>query len=92
MENELNKLRKKIDHTDEQILALIAKRLDLCYEVGQVKRKQGKNNFLDEDRWQEVLNSKKTLGKTMQLDEKFVEDIYNIIHQYALKIERENKR
>ncbi len=92
MNEELNKLRKRIDKIDQQIILLLSQRLDTCFEVGKVKRKLQVENFLDKKRWQEVINSKKELGKIYNVDEKFIEKIYELIHQYTLKIEKENKR
>ena len=77
MKTQLDDFRKQIDKIDNQIVDLLAKRMKVVKKVGQLKKK---NNIpvLDKSRWQKVIKSKKG----------FVQKIYNIIHEEALKIEK----
>jgi len=77
MKNNLNKLRKQIDKTDESIINLLAKRMSMVEKIGRLKKK---NNIpvLDELRWKKVIKSKKG----------FVKKIWEIIHNEALKVEK----
>lgn len=58
MNNKLKDFRKQIDEIDEQIVNLLAKRMQVVEKVGQYKKE---NNLppLDNSRWQKVIESKK---------------------------------
>ncbi len=73
----LEDLRKQIDSLDEQIVALLVKRMEIVKEIGKYKKE---NNLppLDDIRWQEIIKSKKG----------FIKKIWEIIHKEALKIEK----
>lgn len=87
MKNNLDELRKEIDALDDQIISLLAQRIAVVKKVGATKKI---NNIapLDEKRWQEVLNKLRTKAKTLNLSEDLVEKIYNSIHEFALKLEK----
>ncbi|PIP63223.1 3-deoxy-7-phosphoheptulonate synthase, partial [Candidatus Roizmanbacteria bacterium CG22_combo_CG10-13_8_21_14_all_34_12] len=70
--------RKQIDEIDEQIVNLLAKRMQVVEKVGQYKKE---NNLppLDNSRWQKVIESKKG----------FMKKIWKIIHDEALKVEKQ---
>ena len=77
MKKQLDDFRKQIDEIDEQIVNLLAKRMQVVEKVGKYKKE---NNLppLDKRRWQEVIKSKKG----------FMKEIWEIIHEEALKIEK----
>lgn len=87
-ENELARLRERIDATDRSILELLAKRLELVEEVGKYKKIRGIPP-LQPQRWREVLENRKSLGKSLGLEEPLVESIWESIHETALKREAE---
>lgn len=86
MVNKLDTLRQDIDALDARILELLSQRLALVREVGIYKKQQGIAP-LDKNRWQKVLNSKLLLARKLGLDPDLVRDIYELIHQTALKLE-----
>ncbi len=88
MKKDLQELRKVIDTLDAQIIELLAKRMQAVKLVGEYKAAQNIQP-LDKNRWQEVLDSKREQAKALGLSEKLVEDIYERIHQEALRIEKE---
>jgi len=91
MDTKLLELRKKIDGIDAQILTLLSDRMGVVLLVGELKREEGRD-FLDQGRWQEVLESKRLQAKNLRLDEEFVMQVYELIHQYALRLEKEGRR
>lgn len=88
MDEELKKLREEIDSADEAIITALSKRMETVKKVGALK---AAHNIppLDQARWQKVLESKKSLAKTLNLSEELVHDLYERIHKEALKIENE---
>jgi chorismate mutase len=87
MKNQISILRKQIDEIDEQIVNLLAERMKVVKKVGVFKKKQNIPP-LDANRWQQVLNSKMEKAKSLGLDQEVIKGIYEIIHEFALKIEK----
>ena len=85
--NSLKHFREEIDTVDEQIIALLAKRMEVVKKVG-VYKKEHEIPPLDPKRWQDVLTTKRQKAKALNLSTDLVEDIYNRIHKEALLIER----
>lgn len=86
MKNELDTLRQQIDSVDEQIINLLSDRMTVVNLVGEYKKK---NNIppLDPKRWQEVLDTRLKLAREKGLDIEMIRNIYENIHDQALKIE-----
>jgi len=84
--NDLNLLRKEIDALDAKILELLAQRMKLVLKVGVYKKRQSIAP-LDQSRWQKILKSKFSLARKLGLDKDLVKDIYERIHEAALKLE-----
>lgn len=74
----LEELRKKIDNIDTEIINLLSKRKDAVKEVAAIKKELGKAVF-DKEREQQLLEKIKVKARGKNLDEKFVQSIYNII-------------
>lgn len=71
---ELNTLRDKIDEVDKSILALLAKRLSLVVEVGEVKNQHGLPVYVPE-REASMLVARRKDAEQLGLSPDFVEDI-----------------
>jgi chorismate mutase len=87
MKKTLQDLRKEIDEIDNELLRVIAKRIDIIREIGLLK-KEIKIQPLDEKRWQEVVTRIRELAVKHNLPLELVEKIYEELHQEALKIEK----
>jgi len=85
--NDLESLRKQIDEIDSLIVDLLAKRMKVVEKVGILKKQ---NNIppLDPTRWQQVLTSKIEKAKSLGLNTEMVKKIYEVIHEFALIIEK----
>jgi chorismate mutase len=84
--NILDEFRQEIDAVDEQLISLLAKRMEIVKKVGAYKAERNIPP-LDQKRWREVLLSKMKQAKALNLSEALVKDIYERIHKEALKIE-----
>ena len=82
----LDELRQEIDLLDEKLLKIIAKRMDIVREIGNLKKEKNLE-ALDKNRWQSVLKKIKEAAKNNNLSEEFVEKLYHEIHQAALKLQ-----
>lgn len=83
-------LRTKIDSTDRQLVVILSKRLNLVAEIGKLK-KQTNLAPLDPARWQHILTTRSGWGSELGLNQNFIQDIFNRIHEYSLQIEKETK-
>lgn len=80
---ELEKLRNDIDKVDLELLNILQKRFDVINEISIYK----KNNWLiahQPKRWQEVLIARKSIAEEKWLNTEMIEDIWNILHKYAI--------
>ncbi|HEX9804205.1 MAG TPA: chorismate mutase [Candidatus Dojkabacteria bacterium] len=85
---DLNNLRKEIDQIDEELIEVLSSRFMKVSKIADVKTSQGDEAF-DESRWQEVLEKVKEYAKSKGLSEEFIEKLYNVIHDEALRIEED---
>ncbi len=87
----LDKYRKQIDDIDRQLIALLHERMVVVENVG-VFKKINKIEPLDEARWQEVLSTRLEWAKKLQISEKLIKKIWEIIHTEALRIEKRKSK
>jgi chorismate mutase len=79
-------LRSMIDEVDEQILGLLARRMKVSMEIGQLKKR---NNIaiLQPERWQKVLQERLESAKAKGLDEPFTAQLYQCIHEESIRFQ-----
>lgn len=80
----LGQLRAQIDVVDENIISLLAQRMEISRRIGDGKKK---NNvaILQTSRWGEVLSEMIRKGKEKGLDEDFIRAVFNAIHDASIK-------
>lgn len=91
----LEAYRQEIDSLDASLLRSLARRMELCREIGGVKKKSN-STILQADRWREVLEKAYAYADANGLDRAFVLDIFNRIHSESISqqnciIQDENK-
>lgn len=79
--------REEIDVIDFKIMELLAERMKIVREIGQLKKK---NNIpiLDEKRYGEIMQSRAKLSEELGLDEESVKNIFQTIHKAAIKLQK----
>ncbi|HWY80041.1 MAG TPA: chorismate mutase [Candidatus Sulfotelmatobacter sp.] len=87
MNKTLENLRKEIDILDEELLNILAKRMDIVYKVGKLKKEQGIPP-LDKTRWQQIVDRIIETAKKKNIPETSVKIIYEEIHKAALSLEK----
>lgn len=88
--NELDNWRKQIDKVDYELILQVAKRMKLVKEVG-IYKKTNSLPPLDQERWNQVLQNRMMLGEEQGISPELIHEIFEIIHQHALKLEEEIK-
>ena len=83
----IENLRQEIDIIDQQIVDLFAQRFKKVQKIGTIKKE---NNLLikDNKRWNQVLDNVMQLANINKIKPDFIKEIYELIHQYALEIEK----
>ena len=75
----LNELRAKIDKVDDDLIALLGKRMALVDEIGESK-KENNVTILQVGRYENILNDRIAKGEDENLQGEFVKDIFEFIH------------
>ncbi len=75
--------RKEIDVIDDELLNLIAKRMNISEKIGDFK-KEHKVTVLQMDRWKQVLEDHINKGANLGLKEDSVKEIFEIIHKDSI--------
>lgn len=88
-ESKMNFIRTQIDENDETLLSILSERMYLSKEVGKLKNSY-KIGIFQPDRWEEILQSSKNKGISLGLSEKFIEEIFKIIHKESINIQNDS--
>ena len=83
----LDDLRKNIDNIDEQLVELIAKRIEIVKKIGEFK-KQNNLPVLDKNRFEKVLEKVEKKAIQQGLSQDFVKELYEVIHKYSCEVEK----
>lgn len=87
MDEIIKKERALIDRIDREVIKLLGSRMGSVRKIGREKKK-AKLPPRDDKRWRSMAAKRKQLALRAKLDPKMVGQIYEIIHRYALKIEK----
>jgi chorismate mutase len=80
-------LRSQIDMLDDNIIELLAKRMEISAELGRYKAENNIPIFQPE-RWQKVLEGVSKQASELGLDPSGVREIFKIIHQMSIDKQR----
>lgn len=78
--------RQEIDHIDEQILRLLAKRMELSKEIGAFKQERNLC-IVQPHRFRSLLQERLKQGQALGLDERFVHQLYSQIHEESVHLQ-----
>ena len=83
---QLEKLRLTLLNLDKSLCLVLAERFKIVKRIGFYKNDLGIAP-LDMERWQQVLNHKIVIAKSVGVSVSLIKDIFNAIHEVALNIE-----
>lgn len=86
--NTLEEHRQAIDRIDSHIIDLIAARKQAVEDIVRYKAEHSMD-ALQPARFQAVLDACRGAAEQKGLDPDVIEDIWNILHEYFLRIERQ---
>jgi chorismate mutase len=84
----IDTLRARIDVLDENLLKLLAERMNISNSIGQYK-KDHNVAILQATRWEQVLSDMIAKGKALNLSEESVSAIFNAIHDESVRVQNE---
>jgi chorismate mutase len=87
-EEDLDKLRERIDALDGELLEALARRMKVVAEIGRYKKARGME-LRDEERLRALLAKQLDRAGSLNLPKELVTELYELIHKYALRIENE---
>lgn len=82
-QNKLSNLRARIDVADNTLIELMAKRMKISDEIGQVKKSQNVS-VLQTKRWNEILGKMVLEGEQHGLSEEFILRLFKAVHQESI--------
>ncbi len=84
----LVEFRKKIDALDEQLLLLLAQRLEICQKLADYKH-ENNLSIQDRDREQEVIKDRIKMFKELGFeDQKFVQGLFELIIKKSREVQQ----
>lgn len=83
---ELNNLRGQIDRLDNELLHTLKMRADVVEKIANAKSEQ-KITALQRNRFDQLMKERMDTGKSLGLDEGFVKEIFDSIHDQSLKVQ-----
>ena len=85
---QLEQLREKIDHIDEELIEILAMRKQLIEKIGDYKKENNVTIFQLE-RWNEIQQTRTTWGDAKGLSAEYILSVYNAIHEESIRIQTE---
>ncbi|HTF21603.1 MAG TPA: chorismate mutase, partial [Chryseolinea sp.] len=82
----LSILREQIDQLDDEIMSKMAQRMKISEKIGQYK-KENSVTILQVNRWEEIIQTRITLGRAMGLNPDFTTELLKLIHQESIQIQ-----
>lgn len=76
-------LRSQIDEIDGQLIELLAKRMKVCREVGEFKRKRGVPVYQTK-RYGEMMDKREVSGQLSGLSKGFISRLFGLIHEESV--------
>jgi chorismate mutase len=82
----IGELRREIDEIDDQVLKMLARRMEIAARIGKHKRSQGMD-VLQLDRWTRVVEDRLEKGTSRGLSRNFLLKLLQAIHEESLRIQ-----
>jgi chorismate mutase len=86
----LEKYREQIDLIDFQLLELLAKRMNIAEAIGKYKTENNITVF-QLRRWLNIITTRVEFGKKINLNEKFVKKLLQLVHREAIHLQNKNQ-
>ena len=85
----LDDLRRRRDAIDNDLLEILARRMDVAREIGQYKREHGMS-VVQPERYKDLIRNRVGMSAQLGLDEEFVKRIIAEIHEESVRLQISN--
>lgn len=82
------RIRHILDEVDDELIQLLAHRMQLVRELGQLKKEENLS-VLQFDRWNQVVERMTASAQKQGLDLDFVRQILNCLHSEAIRVQKD---
>lgn len=79
----LSALRSEIDDIDDELLQLLARRMNVSGQIGEYKKEKGLT-VVQMDRWKHILKEHLETGAELGLSSELIEKVFEAIHQASI--------
>ena len=80
----LSALRSEIDDIDDELLQLLARRMNVSSQIGAYKKEMGLT-VVQMDRWKRILAEHLETGSKLGLSKELIEKVFEAIHQASIR-------
>ena len=87
-ENKLEELRSEIDKLDEELIDILARRMDIAEEIGKYK-KENNITILQLKRWSQVIRDRLLAGEKLGLSREFLLNLLEDVHEESIQRQTE---
>ena len=84
VERDLAGLRGEIDDIDDELLQLLARRMEVSAQIGEYKKRHNVT-VVQMDRWRKILSDHVSTGRELGLDEELVNAVFEAIHHASIQ-------
>ena len=77
-------LRSEIDDIDDELLQLLARRMNVASQIGEYKKQKGLT-VVQMERWKKILADHLKTGEDLGLSEELITKVFEAIHQASIK-------
>ena len=85
----LDDLRRHIDENDHELLALLAHRMGLSRQIGELKKLRNEE-IVQPDRLKDLFSDRRIKGKILGIDQRFLERFLHLLHEESVRIQSES--
>ena len=83
----LETLRRLVDETDRELIAVLARRFDLVRQMGVVKKEENLS-VLQFNRWQTMLEQRAAWAQEAGVSADFIKELFRCIHTESVEIQK----
>jgi len=84
LEHELEILRSRIDRFDNELIEVLANRMKIVSEIGELKKK-GQITAFQVHRMDQMLKAREDSALKLGLAKKYIDEVFNIIHDESVR-------
>lgn len=85
--SDLHDFRSQIDTLDRELIEVLAKRFAVVQKIGEWK-KTNNHQTRDSNRYQQMVDERKSWAQELGVSEKFIEKIVHAVHEESVNLQQ----